>query len=327
MKNLISLFIGASVFAWAGQAAYAQSMRDLMNSYDKPAKIQHYNADRDSAENKPSMHYYKAPVQEAAPKTDEAPADAAEVEAKPQGLYLPPKSAPLTSLDSAVLNADEEAAKPFAYKTTGVVLGEEERFPPLKDLTEWPWLRELTYGPENPATRNAMDIMDRDLSKAPPLAMMWAAQHYYDTKQQDKALFFYLASRLRSSVDQARFMAAPKKADVNATEANIDTERMSGVGTKAVEETESYKSLAAYNNVAASIGRPILKYGLKHPDAYKKQLDAAMLWDFETPYEYHPAVADLLIDETQKDQWAGRYNDVRELYQKQMNKIIDAVKK
>ncbi len=316
MKQFILYaFIG---FLCSVSVAEAQNVREIIDAYDKPAKMNYYSAEQAKEENAPIMHHYQATP---APSAVEGKPE----EGKAQNLYM---RDPSEAIIPVAEPDEDEKEKEFSYKSTGVVLEGAERFPPLKDLTEWPWLRELTYEPSNPATINAMDIMDRDLSKAPPLAMIWGAQHYYDTKQYDKALFFYLASRLRSSVDQARFTRHVPKADLSASTKNIETDRMTGAHSNGDYNDEArYKSLSAYNNVAASIGKPILKYGLKHPAAYKKQLDAAMQWDFETPYEYKPSVSDLVVDEAQREKWQKSYEDVRNLYHKQMNKIIEAVSK
>tara|TARA_R110002124_G_scaffold64985_1_gene177167 strand:+ start:51125 stop:52123 length:999 start_codon:yes stop_codon:yes gene_type:complete len=326
---LIGTYASASLLSYAAPA-YAQSMSEAIKQYDQPARIQHMTIEsqaESAAPNaastapasapKPNMHSYQVE------DVSNAAAAAVAVEAAPEGETGSPYIRNPQSAIEAVKSAtdqepqDEMASPLTAYKSSGVTLTDIERFPDLGELTQWPWLRELTYGPENPATQNAMVILDRDLAKASPLAMIWAAQHYYDSDMPDKALFLYLVSRLRSAVDQARFEQITAS-DLSASEENMDVERSAGLESAG----SGIKSLSSYKTIAGSIGRPIIKFGLKHPQRYETQLNAAMLWDRETPYEYLPSVNDLLINESKREQWGRDYQKIAESYQQQMSKLI-----
>lgn len=292
----------------------AQQLQDFVADYNKPTKMHHMRIDDDKQTE--GMNHYVVEDEKAAIKTKSG-------EGPNAARYLPDAQDVIATPD--VVTEGDDAPKDFSYKSSGVILAAGEHFPPLSGVSQWPWLKELTYGIENPATQNALQILDRDLSKASPLAMIWAAQHYYDAGQQDKALFLYLASRLRSSVDQARFTVA-KRDNLAENDANVEVERTAGSAksTKASSAHESYKDLSAYNAIAASIGRPILRYGLKHPEKYRKQLSGAMLWDAETPYEYAPSVNDLHISEAGSENWPSIHDKVRKAYNTQMLKIISA---
>jgi hypothetical protein len=296
----------------------AQTLQDYVADYNKPTQMHHMRIDEAVPET--GMKYYKI---EEDPEGGAAPSAA---ESDDKALYMPKGQSAIAAPEVTVQEAKDE--KDFVYKSTGIILAEGEHFPALATLSEWPWLKELTYGLENAATHNAMQILDRDLSKAPPLAMIWAAQHYYDAGLQDKALFLYLASRLRSSVDQARFETVARPDDVSASDDNVELERSAGMqaGTKSSGH-ESYKDLSIYNAIAASIGRPILRYGLKNPEKYKAQLRGAMQWDVETPYEYLPSVNDLRISEDSKENWPTIYTKLREVYNRQMLKVVGTMTK
>ncbi len=310
------------------QPSAAQPLQDFVSDYNKPTKMQHMRLDK-SAE--PSgMNHYVVDPKKMSKKTD-GDAENAEETSDTSGAnktaYLPDAQDVIAAPNVTPADAEPETPKEFVYKSSGVVLAEGEHFPALSSLSQWPWLKELTYGLENPATQNALQILDRDLSKASPLAMIWAAQHYFDAGQQDKALFLYLASRLRSSVDQARFTVIPRD-DVSASDDNVELERSAGrVKSKNAAAHETYKDLSAYNAIAASIGRPILRYGLKNPEKYKIQLRGAMLWDAETPYEYAPSVNDLHVSEEGSENWPSIHSKVREAYGSQMLKIVSGASK
>jgi hypothetical protein len=326
---LLSAYTGAALLCLALPAqAENQGMRDAIKRYDKPAKIQHMSVETPPmsapsdapAAPEPSMKSYQV---EAAPTTTQNPVKQ-EQPAQTPTTATPYMRSPQPAVESEQSAKDQEEAERAAaasfstYKSSGVILTSIERFPDLDELTQWPWLRELTYGPENPATQNALAILDRDLAKASPLAMIWAAQHYYDLGFPDKALFLYLVSRLRSAVDQARFEHR-EIIDLSASQENVDVERSAGGGTSA---RAGIKSLSSYKVIASSIGRPIIKFGLKNPKRYETQLRAAMLWDAETSYEYLPSVNDLVVDEGKRDRWDKDYQKIKEVYQRQMLKLI-----
>ena len=313
------------------ESVLAQGLERFIERYDKPAKLNHMTIE-DSNTKSSKMNYYsadegeqKATSDKASPKDlvpEEVTEKTKDVSKESKNTYI---AKPKSDIDFPKAGDEEdEEEKEFSYKSSGVVLADDERFPELEGLNPWPWLRELTYGLEHAATQNALQIMDRDLSKVSPMAMIWAAQHYHDAGKSDKALFLYLGSRLRSSVDQSRFQRV-KKVDLSASEENVEVERSSG--TAGGKKKSSFGDLSSYKAIASSIGRPILRYGLKNPAAYKKQLKAAMLWDLETPYDYLPSVADLKLDDTNKEEWVENYHKIRTVYEKQMNKIIDVTSK
>ena len=325
---LLSAYTGAALLCVAMPAqAQNQGMSDAIKSYDKPAKIQHMSVETppmnapsdDPSTPEPSMKSYQV---EAAPIATQNAAKHTQPAQTPTA--TPYMRSPESVIESEQSARDQEEAEQAAgssfstYKSSGVILTTIERFPDLEELTQWPWLRELTYGPENPATQNALAILDRDLAKASPLAMIWAAQHYYDLGFPDKALFLYLVSRLRSAVDQARFERR-EVIDLSASQENVDVERSAGGGAS---RATGIKSLSSYKVIASSIGRPIIKFGLKNPKRYDTQLRAAMLWDAETSYEYLPSVNDLVVDEGKRDRWDKDYQKIKEVYQRQMLKLI-----
>jgi hypothetical protein len=318
IRLCFALYLGVFM-CFAPLPSKAQSLQDFVADYNKPTKMQHMGVDNATPET--AMKHYKV-EEELDNKAEQEEGGIAQSDDK-KARYLPKGQSPIATPDTTPL--EPEGEKGFSYKSTGIILAEDEHFPALSGLSEWPWLKELTYGLENAATQNAMQILDRDLSKAPPLAMIWAAQHYYDAGQQDKALFLYLASRLRSSVDQARFETIERQGSLSANDDNVELERTAGAhAARQSSGYEAYKDLSSYNAIAASIGRPILRYGLKNPKKYKTQLRGAMQWDGETPYEYLPSVNDLRVSEDSKDDWHNVYTKLRDVYNRQMLKVVGA---
>lgn len=305
MHSKYLLFYTFFFLAVLASPAWAQSLSEFMESQNKPSSMKHIKVEQSDQKPEKSSKVSKDPL---AVDKDEALENAQRLIKQRYG------------------NPSTEEQQGYSYQGLGLTLTDEERFPSLSNLSEWPWIREMTYGPENPATLNALHIMDRDLAKVSPLALMWAAQHYHDMGKKEKALFMYLASRLRSSVDQARFATSNNEKEAGSNKDEDQPRTSSSKKTQTSDEDPVFKQLVMYNAIASSIGRSILKYGLRNPELYQEQLNYVMLWDSETPYEYLPSVTDLTVNEDRKNDWEKNYQSIRKLYFKQMNKIAQALK-
>lgn len=119
----------------------------------------------------------------------------------------------------------------------------------------------------------------------PPIAYYYLAHAIANTNDMEAAAFYYYVAELRNTFDALRFPAyrlEPKNKNQPTTKTTDQIGAVPQTSPRFVDPR------GAFNDMTASLGRPIRAWIVKHPDKFRTVLARVKLWDAATAYRYRP---------------------------------------
>lgn len=169
-------------------------------------------------------------------------------------------------------------------KTYTVLSAKDALIAPDK-LRPWANLAQTATASSKNDALNIIKAIEADRGGVPPQGLFLAAKVLADHDMMDEASVYFFVGQLRLSFDALRYppyMSEDAKKMAIREQHKDPDQRQSANNTNVgiINPHEGVSSLAG------SIGKPIIRWAMRHPEQMEKDLKAAAAWDSTAPYAY-----------------------------------------
>ncbi len=203
-------------------------------------------------------------------------------------------------------------------------LSAKEALIKIENLEKWNHLNEAALAYHDDDIKKLIHLIESDRGHVPPQGLFLAAKSLSDRNLMEQAAVYYFVGQLRLSFDAARWPAVHNKEDVKRrAENNQKTDDQSYPNLESAPRLDNPHQ--GIQNLASSIGHPIVEWAMKDPRHMAKILEKARIWDESSPYAYQPNYP--VSEPVAFDRWEKLLERVRTTYFTHMATLVKAMER
>ena len=213
-----------------------------------------------------------------------------------------------------------EDIKPKIY----VVLSAKDALIAPDKLRPWANLAQTAAASSKKDALNIIKAIEADRGAVPPQGLFLAAKALADNDMMDEATVYFFVGQLRMSFDALRWPPyvsedAKRKAAQEQSKPSDQSQPSYNTDLGIINPHAGVASLAG------SIGKPIIRWAMRHPEQMEKDLKAAAAWDSTAPYTYDTGYD--VQNALPFEDWELNLNTARQSYFTNMQNLLNDMKK